>query len=108
MSKKSPQEIAGLFCSCENKTSWYNFSVGKVIDNDIMSMRAILDNTITNTETGHVLLRFCVKDNVIDLMFKPEDIVVKSSILKNYDPIGFNSIEDALKAISDAADEKDM
>lgn len=104
--KSKAQKIRDLFCSSKNKTAWYNFKVGKIIDRNIMSNYAMLDNIITSTETGHVLMRFCCKGNAIDIMFKPEDIVIWSNIVNHNEPIAVDSMEEGLKLISDAADKK--
>ena len=101
------REIRDLFTGVDKEISWYNFKVGKIIDDNIMSFYAALDNIITCKETGHVLMRFCVKGHGIDIMFKPEDIVIWSSITGK-EPISVDSLEEGLKLISDKAEEKDM
>lgn len=102
------RKIRDLFTGKDKKTSWYDFKVGKIIDNKIMSHYAALDNIITCEKTGHVLMRFCVKGHGIDIMFKPEDIVVCTSIIGTREPISVDSLEEGLKLISKAADEKGM
>lgn len=96
------KEVEAMFRTPSNR-SWYNFEVGKVV-NDTTSNKAKLDNIITNTETGHVLMRFFVKGHGIDIMFKPEDLTMFSSIIDEKDPFTPSSIEEGLRLISDAAD----
>lgn len=104
MSEKSKaQKIRELFTLPKKKTSWYNFKVGKIVENDIMSPYAKLDNIITNEDTGHVLMRFCCKNRGIDIIFKPEDIVICSSFVNGFEPLEVGSMEEGLKLISDAA-----
>ena len=102
------RKIRDLFTGKDKKTSWYNFKVGKIINKNLMSHYAALDNIITCKETGHVLMRFCVKGHGIDIMFKPEDIVVYSSILDKLEPVSVDSLEEGLKLISEAAEKKGM
>lgn len=102
------RKIRDLFSGVSKKTSWYKFRVGKIIDKNLMSNYAALDNIITCKETGHVLMRFCVKGRAIDIMFKPEDIVVWTSIIDKDEPISVDSLEEGLKLISKAAEEKGM
>lgn len=97
------KEIEALFAKPSNR-SWYNFEVGKVVNNNVTSNKAKLDNIITNTETGHVLMRFFVKGHGIDIMFKPEDLTMFSSIIDEKDPFTPSSIEEGLRLIADAAD----
>lgn len=102
------REIRDLFTGVDKKTSYYNFKVGKIINGNLMSLYAALDNIITCKETGHVLMRFCVKGHFIDIMFKPEDIVVCTSIIDKDEPISVDSLEEGLKLISNTADKKDI
>lgn len=62
---------------------------------------------MTDPETGHTLMRFCVKGYAIDIIFKPENIVVRSSILPGGfdEPVLVDSLEEGLKLISDTAEE---
>ncbi len=101
------RKIRDLFSGVHKETSWYNFKVGKIVDHKPMSNYAALDNIITCKETGHVLMRFCVKGHGIDIMFKPEDLVIWSLIIGK-EPISVDSLEEGLKLISDEADKKDM
>lgn len=105
MANDKAREIANL-CNKPGKESWYDFKVGKIVDGNIMSHYAKLDNIITNTETGHTLLRFCVKGHGIDIILKPEDIVVRSSLLPGglNEPVLVDSLEEGLRLISDSAD----
>ena len=105
MANDKSREIANL-CNEPGKKSWYDFQVGKIVDGNIMSHYAKLDNIITNTETEHTLLRFCVKGHGIDIILKPEDIVVRSSLLPGglNEPVLVDSLEEGLRLISDSAD----
>ena len=83
-----------MFTSKDKKNSWYDFKVGKIINKNKMSHYAKLDNIVTCETTGHVLMRFCVKGRGIDIMFKPEDIVIFTSIIDKNEPISVDSIEE--------------
>lgn len=102
------REIMDSFFGSDDKRSWYNFKVGKVINGNLMGNYAALDNIITNEETGRVLMRFCVKGHNIDIVFKPEDSIVISSSIIDDNPISVDTLEEGLKLISKAAEEKDM
>ena len=105
MANDKAREIAKLFDNPEER-SWYDFKVGKIVDHHLISFYAKLDNIITNTRTGHVLLRFCVKGHAIDIMLKPEDIVVRSSgLLGSSEPKSVDSLEEGLKLLADAANQ---
>ena len=108
MANDKAREIANL-CNMQGNHSWYDFKVGKIVDGNIMSNYAKLDNIITNTETGHTLLRFSIKGHGIDIILKPaEDIVVRSSLLSCgwNEPVLVDSLEEGLRLISDSADKE--
>ena len=59
-----------------------------------------INNVITSKETGNLILRLFSGSDIVDIMIKPEDIVVCSSHLGMDTPIAIDTIEDAFKFMS--------
>jgi len=103
------QEKLKDFKLCEGSdASWYRVRIGKTVNDKIVSNWPVLDTVITHEESGNVLMRFCCKGYLIELVFKPTDIAARSSFTGMRKEIRGNSIEEVLKIIAEEAKKQDI
>lgn len=80
--------------------SFFKVSLAKPKNGNSFSDKPQLENIITNPDTGHVLMRFYFNGRGIDIMFKPEDVAVQSTLLPFLEPVKCSSMQEGLEILT--------